>query len=196
MSVLQNQYWKYYKYYKEYKEHFLLNDIQVWEVRNMCYFDFTAADIADIKSELKCLLLADIKKKYQACRQISHPRNYVLAVCKNDLFDILRKAKNHRKLKANFEYDWKLKMIDAHNRKNGELLVILNQYSYEEIRELFKSVLNIREMAVIYLIHCGFSYVQIAKTLKISEDYCRKLYNRAENKLTGALGIGVVGQIA
>jgi len=196
MSVLQNQYWRYYEYFKEYKEHFLLNDIQAWEVKNMCYFDFTAADIADIKSELKCLLLADIKKKYQACSQISHPRNYVLAVCKNDLFDILRKAKNHRKLKANFEYDWKLKMIDAHNRKNGELLVILNQYSYEEIRELFKSVLNIREMAVIYLIHCGFSYVQIAKTLKISEDYCRKLYNRAENKLTEALGIGVVGQIA
>ena len=67
-------------------------------------------------------------------------------------------------------------MIDAKNRKNGELLVILDKYSYEEIRELFKAVLNIREMAVVYLIHCGFSYAKIAKTLKISEDYCRKLY--------------------
>ena len=196
MSALQNQYWKCYKYYTEYKKQFLVKDIQSWEVRNICYFNFRPDDIAEIRSELKCLLLADIKKKYQAHRQISHPRNYVLKTCKYDLFDILRKAKKHRKHKAHFEYEWKLKMIDAHNRKDGELLVILNQYSYEEIRGLFKSVLNIREMAVIYLIHCGFSYVQIAKTLKISEDYCRKLYNRAENKLKEALGVGVMRQIA
>ena len=96
MSALQNQYWKYYKFYTEYKEQFILNDIQRWQIKNKCYFNFTAADIADIKSELKCLLLADVKKKYQAHSQISHPRNYVLAVCKHDLFDILRKAKNNQ----------------------------------------------------------------------------------------------------
>ena len=80
-------------------------------------------------------------------------------------------------------------MIDAQNRKSGELLVALNKYSYEEIRELFKSCLTIKEIAVIYLVHCCFGYNKIAKTLKISEDYCRKLYNRAENKLREALKI-------
>ena len=63
--------------------------------------------------------------------------------------------------------------------------------NYEEVRELFKAVLTIKEMAVVYLVHCRFSYAKIAKTLKISEDYCRKLYNRAENKLKEALGIGM-----
>jgi len=190
MSALQNQYWKYYKYYTEYKEQFLVKDIQTWEVRNKYRFNFTATDIADVKSELKCLLLADIKKKYQAYSQITHPRNYVLTTCKQDLFDILRKTKKHKKRKSQFEYEWKVKMVDANNRKNGELLTTLDKYPYEDIRELFKSCLNIREMAVVHLIHCQFSYAKIAKTLKISEDYCRKLYNQAEKKLRGAVGLG------
>jgi DNA-directed RNA polymerase specialized sigma24 family protein len=193
MSALQNQYWKCYKYYTEYKTQFLVKDIQSWEVRNICYFNFRPADIAEIRSELKCLLLADIKKKYQASSQINHPRNYVLKTCKYDLFDILRKTKKHKKLKSKFEYDWKVKMIDAKNRKNGKLLTTLDEYSYEEIRELFKSVLNITEMAVVYLVHCEFEYEKIAKTLKISDDYCRKLYNQAENKLKKALALSSMG---
>ena len=32
-------------------------------------------------------------------------------------------------------------------------------------------------------------YAKIAEALKISVDYCRKIYNQAENKLTEALGI-------
>jgi len=189
MSALQNQYWKYYKFFQEYKSQFLYNDIQSWESKNKYYFNFIVADIADIKSELKCLLLADIKKKYQEHRRISHPRNYVFTVCKNDLKNTLVKQSRLRKNESQFEYDWKVKMIDAQNRKNGELLPTLDKYSYEEVRELFKSVLNIKEMAIVYLVHCCFSYAKIAKTLKISEDYCRKLYNRAENKLTEALGV-------
>ena len=70
------------------------------------------------------------------------------------------------------------------------MLTTLDGYSYEEIRELFRSVLNIREMAVVYLVHSRFSYIKIAKTLKISADYCRKIYNQAEHKLTEALGLG------
>ena len=190
MGALQKQYWKYYKFYQEYKKEFLLKDILSWEFRNKYHFNFTAADIADIKSELKCRLLVDIKKKYQAYNQIYHPRNYVLTTCKHDLFDILRKTKKNKKLKSQFESDWKVKMIDAKNRKNEELLTTLDKYSYEEIRELFKSCLNIKEMAVVYLVHCCISYAKIAKTLKISEDYCRKLYNRAENKIRKALGMG------
>ena len=168
MSALQSQYWKYYKYYQEYKKEFLYKDIQAWEIRNKYHFNFIAADIADIKSELKCLLLTDIKKKYQTYSPIYHSRNYVLTTCKQDLFDILRKTKKNKKLKSQYEYDWKVKMIDAKNRKNENLLTTLDKYSYEEIRELFKSCLNIKEMAVVYLIHCGFSYAKIAKALKIS----------------------------
>jgi len=189
MSVLQHQYWTCYKFYKEYIERFIYKDIQAWQSSNKCDLYLKAADLADIKSELKCQLLADIKKKHQKDIEISHPRNYVLAVCKNDLFDVMRKAANDRKKKANYEYEWKVKMIDAKNRKNESLLAALDTYSYEEVRELFLSVLNIREMAVVYLVHSGFDYSKIAKTLKISVDYCRKLYNRAENKLTNALGL-------
>lgn len=187
MSVLQSQYWTCFKFYTEYKEQFLYKDIRAWEVKNRYQFNLTYHDRADIKSELKCLLLSDIKKKYEKHIEICHPRNYVLAVCKNDLFDILRKAANDRKNKLRYEKEWKVKMIDAKNRKNENLLVTLDSYSYEEIRELFKSVLTIREMAVVYLVHCFFSYARIAKTLKISEDYCRKIYNTAENKLTKAV---------
>ena len=97
MSALQKQYWDCYQYYKEYKEQFLHKDIRSWEVKNKYQFSLTSADLEDIRSELKCLLLADIKKKYQENIKISHPRNYVLAVCKNDLFDILRKTTNDRK---------------------------------------------------------------------------------------------------
>ena len=167
----------------------MYNDIQAWQAANKCYLNLTAADLADIKSELKCMLLGDIKKKHQENVEICHPRNYVLAVCKNDLLDILRKAVNDRKNRANFEYEWKVKMVDAKNRKNESLLTTLDEYSYQEVRELFVSTLNIREMTVIYLVHCGFDYTKIAKTLKISVDYCRKIYNHAENKLTEALGL-------
>ena len=73
--------------------------------------------------------------------------------------------------------------------KNENLLVTLDEISYGEVRELFRSVLDIRQMAVVYLVHSGFDYVKIAKTLKISEDYCRKIYNQAENKLTEAIGL-------
>ena len=189
MSALQNQYWTYYKFYTEYKEQFFYKDIQAWQAANNCYLNLKPADLADIKSELKCLLLADIKKNHQKNVEICHPRNYVLAVCKKDLFDILRKAANDRKNRANFEHEWKAKMLDAKNRKNESLLATLDKYSYEEIRELFVSALNIREITVIHLVHCDFDYVKIAQTLKISVDYCRKIYNQAENKLTAALGL-------
>ena len=189
MSALQNQYWKCYKYYSQYKTQFLHNDIKEWEAKNKCHIHLTVADIADIKSELKCLLLADVKMKYQKHIQISHPRNYVLAVCKNDLKNTLIKLSRLRINKSRYENEWKVKMIDAKNRKNENLLVILDKYSYEEIRELFRAVLTIREIAVVYLVHCQFSYVKIAKAMKISEDYCRKLYNKAENKLKKALGL-------
>jgi len=189
MSALQNQYWKCYPFFKEYKEKYLYNDIQAWQATNKCYLNLTAADLADIKSELKCMLLGDIKKKHQKNIEICHPRNYVLAVCKNDLLDILSKTANDRKKKSNFEYEWKVKMIDAKNRKNESLLTTLDKYSYEEVRELFVSKLNIREITVIYLVHCDIDYAKIAKILKISVDYCRKIYNQAENKLTEALGL-------
>ena len=81
-------------------------------------------------------------------------------------------------------------MIDAKNRKNGNLLTTLDGYLYEEVRELFKSTLDIREMAIVYLVHSGFKYDKIARTLKISVDYCRKVYNQAESKLRDALGLG------
>lgn len=190
MSALQNQYWACYKFYTEYKEKFLHKDIQTWEVKNKYQFNLTSSDLADIKSELKYLLLADIKKKYQKHTEICHPRNYVLAVCKKDLLDVLRKTSKYRKNKSHYENKWKVKMIDAKNRKNENLLITLDKYSYEEIRELFRSALDIREMAVVYLVHSKFDYAKIAKTLKISVDYCRKIYNQAENKLTEALGQG------
>lgn len=189
MSALENQYWIHYKFFKEYKEQFLSKDIQAWEAKHKCNFYFKPDDLADIKSELKCLFLADVKKKHQEHVEIYHPRNYVLAVCKNDLKNTLTKISRLRKNKSRYENEWKVKMIDAKNRKNGNLLTTLDGYSYEEVRELFKSALNIREMAVVYLVHCGFSYVKIAKTMKISADYCRKVYNQAENKLRDALGL-------
>ena len=187
MSALQNQYWTCYNFYTEYKTRFFHKDIQTWEIKNNYYFNFIPAELADIKSELKCLLLADIKKKYQKRVEISHPRNYVLAVCKNDLIDILRKTTNNRKNRTHYENKWKVKMIDAKNRKNENLLVTLDEISYGEIRELFKSVLDIREMVVVYLVHSGFTYDTIAETLKISADYCRKIYNKAEKKLMSVL---------
>ena len=191
MSALQNQYFSCYTYYSSYKNQYLLKDIIQWETRNQCYFNFTSHDLADIKSELKCRLLTDIKKKYQQYQSVYNLNQYVLKTCRYDLFDILRKMKKYRTKRTQFEKEWKLKMIDANNRKTGKLLVILDTYNYEEVRELFKAVLTIKEMAVVYLVHCRFSYAKIAKTLKISEDYCRKLYNRAENKLKEALGIGM-----
>ncbi|MCK5607818.1 hypothetical protein KAR91_38410 [Candidatus Pacearchaeota archaeon] len=111
----------------------------------------------------------------------------MLTVCKNDLFDILRKALKDSKNKSRYENEWKAKMIDAKNRKNENLLTTLDGYSYAEVRELFDSALNIKEMVVVYLVHCGFDYVKIAKTMNISNDYCRKIYNHAENILTETL---------
>lgn len=189
MSALQSQYWPCYKFFTEYKKLFLHKDVQTWEIKNKYQFNFTADDFEDIRSELKCLLLADIKKKYLTHTPISHPRNYVLTVCKNDLFDILRKTSKDRKNKSRYENEWKVKMIDAKYRKDGNLLTTLDEYSYEDVRELFKSALDIREMAVVYLVHSGFKYDKIARTLKISVDYCRKIYNQAENKLKSVLGL-------
>ena len=189
MSALQNRYWTHYKFYQEYKEQFLSRDIQVWEIKNKYQFNFTSSGLEDISSELKCLLLADIRNKYLAHIHISHPRNYVLAVCKNDLRNTLIKMVRFRKNKSRYENEWKIKMLNAKNRKSDDLLIYLDQYSYEEVRELFRSELDIREMAVVYLVHSGFDSVKIAKTLKISVEYCRKIYNQAENKLKKALGL-------
>ena len=189
MSALQNQYISCHKFYSSYKNQYLFKDINEWEVRNQYYFNFTANDLADIKSELKCLLLADIHEKYKNNIPIYHPRNYVFSVCKNDLKNALIKRSRLRKNRKQFEKEWKLKMIDAKNRKNDNLLTILDQYTYEEVREVFRSALDIREMAIVYLVHSGFSYLTISKALKISAEYCRKIYNRAENKLKKALGL-------
>ncbi len=189
MGALQNQYWAHYKFYQQYKEQFLPKDIQAWEIRNKYKFNFTACDLEDIKSELKCLLLTDIRSKYLAGIHIIHPRNYVLAVCKNDLQNTLIKILRLRKNKSRYEREWKVKMVDAKNRKSNDLLIYLDQYSYAEVRELFMSALNIREMVVVYLVHCRFSYTKIAEILKISVDYCRKIYNQAEHKLTETLDL-------
>ena len=70
MSALQSQYWKYYKFFTEYKKDFLQKDIHAWEANNKYEFNFTPYDFDDIRSELKCLLLADIKKKY--LKQVLH----------------------------------------------------------------------------------------------------------------------------
>ena len=190
MSALQNQYWKLYTFFQQYKEQSLRRDIQAWETKNKWYLNFTAWDIKDVASELKCLLFADIRSKYWSGVHISHPRNYVFTVCRNDLFDILRKTKRHQQFKSRYEHEWKIKILNSKNRKKENLLVTLDQYSYEEVRELFRSALDIREMAVVYLVHSGFDYLSIAQTLKISEDYCRKIYNQAKNKLKKAVGLG------
>ncbi len=189
MSALENQYWACYQFYTEYKEKYLHNDIQMWEARHNCNFYFRFEDIADIRSELKVLLFADIKKKFYNNDKINNTRNYVFTVCKNDLKNILIKISRLRKNKSQYEHEWKIKMIDANNRKKGDLLATLDEYSYVEVRELFMSALDIREMAVVYLVHSGFNYDKIARTLKISVDYCRKIYNQAENKLRDALGL-------
>ena len=187
MSALRSQYWSCYQYYREYKEKYLHQDIQAWEARHSCNFYFQPDDIADIKSELKVLLFADIKKKFDNNNKISNPRNYVFAVCKNDLLDILRKTSKYRKYRSHYENEWKIKMINAKNGGKGDLLTTLDGYSYVEVIELFRLTLDIMEMAIVYLVHSGFDYENIAGTMKISVDYCRKIYKQAENKLIKAL---------
>jgi DNA-directed RNA polymerase specialized sigma24 family protein len=190
MSALDSQYLACFGFYEEYIQKYLNKDIKEWEAKNKYTFNLTADDIEDIRSELKCLLLIDINKKYENRIPIRHPRNYVLTVCKNDLKNTLIKMVRLRKNESRYEHEWKLKMIDAKNRKDEHILTILDKYPYVEVRELFKSALDIREMAIVYLFHSDFDYIQIAKTLKISEDYCRKIYNQAEGKLKNALGFG------
>ena len=189
MSALDGQYLACFKFYEEYVQKFLNKDIREWEAKNKYTFNLTAADLEDVRSELKCLLLTDIDQKYKDRIQIYHPRNYVFTVCKNDLKNTLIKLARLRKNESRYEHEWKVKMIDAKNRKSENLLATLDKYSYVEVRELFKSALDIREMAVVYLVHTGFAYAKIAKTLKISEDYCRKIYNQAESKIKIALGL-------
>ena len=91
MDALDKRYWCCFRHYKEYTKQFMLKDIQDWEAIHNFYFYFKPDDIADIKSELKCLLFADIKKKYDKNLEIYNYKNYVITVCKYDIMDILGK---------------------------------------------------------------------------------------------------------
>ena len=149
--------------------------------------DFVVVDTAHGDSKNVIQAVEDIKKKYDKNLEIYNYKNYVITVCKYDIMDILGKRLKLRKNNSKYESKWKAKMIDAWNRKNDNLLTTLNEFSYMEVRELFREVLDIREMAVIFLVHVGFNYCKIGETLKISADYCRKLYNQAEKKIRKAL---------
>ena len=108
---------------------------------------------------------------------IEHPKAWLFTVCRNKIFDELKRAKRHS------EADDKIQALE-----NSEK----NPRAHAEIQDNLKRVLELSERlsdrereAIRLKFQCGFSYSQIAQIMSISENNAGVTLHKALKNLRG-----------
>lgn len=189
MFTLNGQYYRCLEHFNKYEAQFLKQDIRLWQIYHNFYFNFTAEDFEDIQQELNLILIRKLQNKDKKYKGIYNYKNYAITIYKNNLFKLLNKLQTERRKKSKYEATAKEEFIEQKYDMVilDDIVISLEGLEYRKVKDLFKGTLTIKENKIVHLVHSNYKFSKIAKEEKISEDYVRKIYKRAEHKIRNAL---------
>jgi len=149
--------------------------------------------LEDVHSYLKIEVIKSVTNKYNKSGfPLDHsPLKYIKSIFENGIKGYLMEQGHYVKCQTEYINDIKGRMIMESECHNYKLGVHIDGMSYIDARELLKEAFDgsIKHDAVFYMVQQKYSYNKIAKLLKVSVDYVRKIWNESENMLSDLLGL-------